>query len=315
MACGGRVSGGCCCRRRCRRRALAARWIGVARRERAVVRPARRLARPATSTGRHRPPTAAALGLFAERGVDVDQGRLLAFGQHRVAADGGDDFRGFVGLQDARLGEQGFDRDRQPVSDLREDVRARPAQTAFDLGQVRIGNAGLGGQPADRDLRGRPLFPDELAQVADRGQTTGFRSNADDSLPSDRSRRSHAALDETSALRAACNCKHRVSADDAVTKVTGAGTAGCERLGRPRLPRPDSPADRGSRRVVVGDDDRGASRPVDPRSDTDRTPPATTDDRRAANEPGWTAKPGRARRHPAATRPLAGTGHRAAGPS
>ena len=51
-------------------------------------------------------------------------------------------------LEDARLHVERLGGDAQRLGDLLEDLGRGPAQAAFDLAQVRIGDAGQLGEPA-----------------------------------------------------------------------------------------------------------------------------------------------------------------------
>src|SRR6185437_14200022 len=101
------------------------------------------------------------LALPAERLVYLDQDLLLPLGELRVGQQRGPDTRvPRAVLQDAGLHVECLGGDPQPLGDLLQDLRARLAQAALDLAQVRVGDPGLLGQLPQRDLRLLPLLLD-----------------------------------------------------------------------------------------------------------------------------------------------------------
>src|SRR6266699_5024444 len=123
--------------------------------------------------------------LLAERLVDVDQHLLLSLGDLGVGRDRvGDGALAalpvveYPGLNVERLG-----RDPQPLRDLLENVRARPAQAALDLAQIRVRYARGLGELADRGLGLLPLLADVGTDGVDvdRAHIVSFTSNAGNS--------------------------------------------------------------------------------------------------------------------------------------
>ena len=108
------------------------------------------------------------LGVLAPEGlVDVDQHLLLPLAEALVGEDRRDQLRvALAGLEDAGPDVELLGGDPQPLGDLLQDVRARLAQPALDLREVRVGNAGEPGELTQRDLGLLALLPDEFS---DRG--------------------------------------------------------------------------------------------------------------------------------------------------
>ena len=69
------------------------------------------------------------------------------------------------GLEDAGLHVEGLGGDAQRLGDLLEDLGRGPAQPALDLAQVRVGDAGQLGEPAQREPGRAPLLTDEGPEV------------------------------------------------------------------------------------------------------------------------------------------------------
>jgi hypothetical protein len=124
---------------------------------------------PLTAPSAHAPPAAARPTTrrpARERGIDLEQRLALAAGQLRVRADRLDDGRGLLlGLgAEAGLLAQGVDRDLQRLRDPLEHLLRRVAQTALDLGQVRIRDPDQVRELAHRQCAQLALAADDLAQ-------------------------------------------------------------------------------------------------------------------------------------------------------
>src|SRR5688500_6989277 len=76
--------------------------------------------------------------LLAEGVVDLQQHLLLPLGDPPVAEDGGRKLVVAAVLEDASPHVEGLGRDAQTLRDLLQDLRARLAQAALDLAQVRV---------------------------------------------------------------------------------------------------------------------------------------------------------------------------------
>ena len=110
-----------------------------------------------------------------------------------------------AGLEDAGPDVELFGRDLQPLGDLLQDLRRRFAQTAFDLRQVRVGDAGQRGQLPHRNLGLHALLADELADRTDQlGRLADGTTRLACSL-------NPSTITVTSVPVSASNCKHRAS--------------------------------------------------------------------------------------------------------
>ena len=272
---------------------------------RARRRRVHRSADPAATTSA----AAAVSASFAERGVDVDQRRLLPFGQHVVAADG----------ERRRLApprSPGF-RPWPAATPPRSTARGRSAPGSRHWAGADRAPPGTGrdwtlrpSRPAPRieicaDVRCSRMNSPRSRTGVSTGCRTGFRSTPACIAVTACRRLVHSI---STVPERACNCKHPVSAD----REAHRGDYGRHRVGRSAAPAARrSPAPR----MVVGDDHRRrgpAGRvlrpvPLEARRATMRAPAA-------AREPAPPARPGGGRRRPAAGRRPAGTVRPAARP-
>ena len=107
------------------------------------------------------------LVVAAERQVDADEGLLLVLAQRLVGQDQPAQIgRPVRRLEDAGLHVEGLGGDAQRLGDLLEDLGGGPPQSPLDLAEIRIGDAGQLGEPAQREAGGAPLLADERAQIS-----------------------------------------------------------------------------------------------------------------------------------------------------
>lgn len=108
--------------------------------------------------------------LLAEGLVDLEQHLLLPLVERGIGED--DRTRLHVvpvalGVEDAGPHVQRLGGDPQGLGDLLQHLRARLAQPALDLAQIRIGHPGGIGELPERQLRGAPLFTQIVTEIAD----------------------------------------------------------------------------------------------------------------------------------------------------
>lgn len=108
--------------------------------------------------------------LLAEGLVDLQQHLLLPLVQRRVGEDDGPRLHLVpvpLGVEDAGPDVQRLGGDPQRLGDLLQHLRARLAQPALDLAQIRVGHPGGIGELPQRQLRSAPLLAQIVTEIAD----------------------------------------------------------------------------------------------------------------------------------------------------
>ena len=108
--------------------------------------------------------------LLAERLVDLEQHLLLPLVERGIGEYDGARLHLVpvpLGVEDAGADVQRLGGDPQGLGDLLQHLRARLAQSALDLAQVRIGHPGGVGELPERQLRVAPLLAQVLTEIAD----------------------------------------------------------------------------------------------------------------------------------------------------